>query len=168
MKRIAATLLALAVSGCAAGHVEEAASKRVEAEIVQVDSPVNHDLQTHRVRIRQAAILRTSRSAARRALARLHARHAVDCSPNGAEQWIIAHESGGDVHNWNPVETSTGHAFGIGQLTDENRYNYGRALGINPNSTNFCDQLRLMRAYVADRYGNSWAALDFWRAHGYY
>lgn len=90
------------------------------------------------------------------------------CVPTPSEQWIIARESGGDTHAYNPVDTSTGHAFGIGQLTTTNRVEIGRRLGIDPNTTDYCQQLTLLRGYVAGRYGSTTNAVAFWRRHGYF
>lgn len=90
------------------------------------------------------------------------------CHATSAEAWIISRESDGDVHAYNPVVTSTGHAFGLGQLTDANRQHYGAEIGVNPNTTNYCGQLRLMRAYIADRYGSAETAVEYWRANGSY
>lgn len=90
------------------------------------------------------------------------------CAATTDERWIIRRESGGDTHAYNPVLTPTGHAFGVGQLTDYQRYRFGRRLGIRPDSTRFCDQLRLMRAYIRERYGDAESAVAHWRLVGSY
>lgn len=81
-----------------------------------------------------------------------------------AEAWIIQHESGGRTTAQNPTST----AFGLGQLLAGNRRSYGARLGINPNTTDYNQQLALFRAYVASRYGTADRAQAFWRSHGWY
>lgn len=83
---------------------------------------------------------------------------------SSAEQWIVNKESGGDVHADNPTST----AFGLGQLLIGNRQSYGRKLGIDPNTTDYGQQLTMMRSYIQDRYGSAEAAMAFWQAHGWY
>lgn len=84
------------------------------------------------------------------------------CTPTAAEHWLIDNESGGDVH------AANGDHFGIGQLTAANRWQYSREVGVAPDSTNRCDQLRLMRAYIHDRYQTTVNAVDWWKGHGWY
>jgi hypothetical protein len=82
-----------------------------------------------------------------------------------AEQWIIGKESGGQgVTADNPTST----AFGLGQLLLGNRQHYGRQLGFNPNTTDYGQQLAMMRAYIKDRYGTAEQAMAFWQSHGWY
>lgn len=80
-------------------------------------------------------------------------------------QWIIGKESSGRTTAQNPTSS----AFGLGQLIRSNREKYAAALGIsNPNTTNFDEQLAMMEAYVADRYGTPAEAVKFWKQHGWY
>lgn len=92
---------------------------------------------------------------------------------NPAESWIIAHEHGEHLlsrvsdykatHDPNPASS----AFGLGQLlysTREQYYPHHAEI----DTTDPCVQLAGMRAYISDRYGDSWAALDFWQDHDYY
>jgi hypothetical protein len=83
---------------------------------------------------------------------------------SAAEAWIIARESGGNVHADNPTST----AFGLGQLLLANRQYYGRLLGYSPDTTNYQQQLAMFRAYVRDRYGTAENAKAFWQVHGWY
>lgn len=83
---------------------------------------------------------------------------------SAAEKWIISKESSGNVYADNPKST----AFGLGQLLISNRQAYGRQLGFNPNTTNYNEQLAMMRAYIKDRYGSAEAAMRFWQANGWY
>jgi hypothetical protein len=83
---------------------------------------------------------------------------------SSAEQWIIGKESSNNVYADNPTST----AFGLGQLLLGNRQTYGRRLGYNPNTTNYSEQLAMMRAYISDRYGTAEAAMRFWQQHGWY
>lgn len=83
---------------------------------------------------------------------------------SAAEQWIIGKESSGNVNADNPTSS----AFGLGQLLLSNRQSYGRQLGFNPNTTDYGQQLQMMRAYISDRYGSAEAAMRFWQAHGWY
>ena len=83
---------------------------------------------------------------------------------SAAEQFIVNRESEGNVHADNPTST----AFGLGQLLQGNRNSYGARLGINPNTTDYGEQLQMMRAYIADRYGSAQAAMQFWQGHGWY
>lgn len=83
---------------------------------------------------------------------------------SAAEQFIVSKESSGNVHADNPTST----AFGLGQLLQGNRNSYGQKLGINPNTTDYGEQLAMMRAYIAERYGSAEAAMQFWQGHGWY
>lgn len=84
--------------------------------------------------------------------------------PSAAESWIIERESGGSVHADNPTST----AFGLGQLLLENRQLYAGKLGVSPDTTDRCAQLKMFRMYVADRYGSADAAKSFWLSHNWY
>lgn len=82
----------------------------------------------------------------------------------GARDWIIQHESGGDVNSRNPSG-----AFGLGQLMPGNRKQYASQLGIsNPDTTDRGQQQAMMDAYVKDRYGSYDKALAFWKSHNWY
>ena len=83
---------------------------------------------------------------------------------SGAEQWIIGKESSNNVYADNPTST----AFGLGQLLIGNRQRYGRELGFDPNTTDYGQQLAMMRAYIQDRYGSAEQAMAFWQSHGWY
>ena len=98
--------------------------------------------------------------------------HGGDSGALGAgEKWLIARESGGNVHANNPSST----AFGLGQLTEANRVHYARQLGYpvgieygDTGTTNRDHQLAMMRAYIDDRYGTTRNAVRFHRQHGWY
>lgn len=83
---------------------------------------------------------------------------------NKYERYIVAHESGGDVHANNPSST----ALGIGQLLIDNRQKYSSRLGVGPGTFNRQAQIAMMRMYIEDRYGSSRAAYNFHRSHGWY
>jgi NlpC/P60 family len=87
------------------------------------------------------------------------------------EQYIIGKESDGRVTANNPGST----AFGIGQLLEANRIAAARALGFNwriergqTGTTNYAQQLAMMRWYMEDRYGGPAGAYRFHMAHGVY
>jgi hypothetical protein len=83
-----------------------------------------------------------------------------------AEKWILDHENASyDTSAYNPINTSTGHAFGLGQLTDATREKY---LGANMNTTDPALQIQAFRGYIKDRYGTAEAAVEFWKAHNWY
>lgn len=87
------------------------------------------------------------------------------CSdPTSDESWIIQRESSGSVHADNPTST----AFGLGQLLIDNRSYYGSQIGVSPDTTDYCSQLRMFRLYVEDRYGSASAAKSFWLSHNWY
>jgi hypothetical protein len=77
-----------------------------------------------------------------------------------AEKWIIDHESQ-DLTTAGKKD----HFFGLGQLRLDNRETYGKMLHIDPNSTNYWDQVALMRAYIKSRYGTADAAEAAWIKH---
>ena len=77
---------------------------------------------------------------------------------------ILARESHGSPSADNPRSS----AFGCGQLLYGMRLKYGRALGINPNTRDPAKQMRIMHAYIDDRYGSDARALAFWRRHHWY
>lgn len=78
--------------------------------------------------------------------------------------WIISKESGGKTSAKNPRSS----AFGLGQLIAANRRAYGQRLGFNPDTTDFNQQLAMMREYIRERYGNARAARQFWERKGWY
>jgi len=79
--------------------------------------------------------------------------------------WIIGKESGGRTIAKNPTSS----AFGLGQLLDYNRASYAKRLGIsNPNTTDYNQQLAMMKEYVKERYGTPAKARQFWESHGWY
>lgn len=80
-------------------------------------------------------------------------------------QWLIQKESSGRTSAKNPKST----AFGLGQLLIANRKAYAKKLGIkDPNTTDYNEQLAMMKAYIADRYGSSKAARQFWEKNRWY
>ena len=83
---------------------------------------------------------------------------------SAAEDWIIQHESSGQVTAQNPRSS----AHGLGQLIYANRVKYGRALGVDPNTNDYNAQLAMMRMYIRDTYGTAEAAMRFWQANGWY
>jgi hypothetical protein len=86
-----------------------------------------------------------------------------------AFNWVENKESGGRVDAYNPVNTSTGHAFGRGQLTDTNRKAIARRLGIaDPNTKDPAQQDRMTLSYMLDRYGSPTKAKQFWLSHNWY
>lgn len=100
----------------------------------------------------------------------------IDTRISNAEAFIIRHESMGNTRA-RPKECPMGFdittgkkctAFGIGQLTEANRIKYGMQLGIDPNTTDYNEQLALMRAYIADRYTNADRAMIHWIAYRSY
>ena len=107
---------------------------------------------------------------------RSHQRRAIHgCVPSSwrayataDERWIIRRESGGSVRAWNRIATSTGHAFGLGQLTRESRVRAARRIGVAADTVDACQQLELMRVYIHERYGSTAEAVAFWRRHGWY
>lgn len=92
----------------------------------------------------------------------------ADAALSDAERWLIERESGGDVNAYNPVTTDSGNAFGVGQLTTANRQRIGAALGIDPDTTDYNQQLAMMRYYIQERYGTPEAAMAFWQQNGWY
>jgi hypothetical protein len=83
-----------------------------------------------------------------------------------AEKWIIDHEDATyNTSAYNPIDTPTGHAFGLGQLTEVIRRQY---LGSNYNTTDPALQLQAMRDYIMQRYGTAEAAVAFWQEHQWY
>jgi hypothetical protein len=81
-----------------------------------------------------------------------------------ALSWLIQHESGGRTSAKNPKSS----AFGLGQLLKGNREKYGSMLGFDPNTTDYNQQLEMMKRYITDRYKTPEAAKDFWQRKGWY
>jgi hypothetical protein len=88
-----------------------------------------------------------------------------------AEEWIIKRESGFSPTAANPTSS----AFGIGQLILANRRRYASQAGVDPadegyhsGTTDPCEQLRMMRLYIDDRYGSTKRAKKFWKRHHWY
>lgn len=84
-----------------------------------------------------------------------------------AMTWIIDKESHWDPKAYNPQGTSTGHAYGIAQITSMQWQRYYAKHG-HDWKTNPIAQLMGMRDYIKDRYGNADHAKSFWQAHGWY
>jgi hypothetical protein len=75
-----------------------------------------------------------------------------------AEAYIIGSESGFRPEGVN--KKSEG-AFGLGQMIKTQREKYGKLLGINPETIDPNEQLKMVRAYIADRYGDAETAEKF-------
>lgn len=81
--------------------------------------------------------------------------------------WIINKESGWNPRAYNPTNTSTGHAYGIAQITSQQWDRYYARHG-SDWKTNPIAQLIGMKDYIRDRYGNAAHAKAFWQSHGWY
>lgn len=90
-------------------------------------------------------------------------REALD-SLTSAEKQIIQKESSFRVSAKNPKST----AFGLWQGLESTRIKYGAKVGVHPNTVRPSEQIKMFRAYVADRYGNAETALEFHKLNGYY
>ena len=163
---LAGTLLAIYGGGCS--HIR---GRGLSFSGVQNESPPlssaapGRNVYTPPRPVHRSVREHASRSEKRRAL----------CTPatwkrsaSADELWIISRESGGDPRAWNPVAAPTGHAFGLGQLTDAIRARIAAQLRVGQLSADPCIQLRMMRAYIAERYGSAAAAVAFWQTHGWY
>ena len=82
--------------------------------------------------------------------------------PDANTVWLIQHESG-----WNPqVKNPNSSAFGLGQLLTSTRNYYASKLCfLNPNTTDPNLQLKMMQAYIKDRYGTSAQAKAVYQQH---
>ena len=87
------------------------------------------------------------------------------------EKWIIKRESDFSPTAANPTSS----AFGLGQLILANRRRYAPQVGADAadegyhtGTTDPCDQLRMMRLYIEDRYGSPKKAKKFWKHHRWY
>lgn len=81
--------------------------------------------------------------------------------------WIINKESGWNPRAYNPTNTSTGHAYGIAQITSQQWGRYYARHGSDWKS-NPIAQLMGMKEYIRDRYGNAAHAKAFWESHNWY
>ncbi len=81
-----------------------------------------------------------------------------------AQRRLVQRESGGNPAAANPTST----ARGCGQLLRATRRHFGRRLGINPDTTSAAEQMRMMHAYVDDRYGSDERALAHSLDRGWY
>lgn len=82
-----------------------------------------------------------------------------------ALRWLIQKESSGKTTAKNPKSS----AFGLGQLIKANRKAYAQRLGIkNPDTTDYDEQLAMMKAYIKERYGDAVRAKQFWERNQWY
>lgn len=81
-----------------------------------------------------------------------------------AMNFIFTHESSWNPKAYNPQPTPTGHAHGIGQLTDGQMHYVKRHGSVN----NAIAQIMGAYDYMNDRYGNPDRAEAFWKAHSWY
>lgn len=81
-----------------------------------------------------------------------------------AMNFIFTHESSWNPKAYNPQPTPTGHARGIGQLTDAQMHYVRRHGSVN----NAIAQIMGAYDYMNDRYGNPDKAEAFWKAHNWY
>lgn len=81
-----------------------------------------------------------------------------------AQRELVRRESGGDPLADNPDST----AYGCGQLLRATRRQFGRMLGIHPDTASAAQQMRMMSAYTDHRYGSDDAALDHHRRRRWY
>jgi hypothetical protein len=88
-----------------------------------------------------------------------------------SEEWIIKRDEYFSPTAANPTSS----AFGIGQLILANRQHYAPQVGANPanegyhsGTTDPCEQLRMMRLYIEDRYGSTKKAKKFWKRNRWY
>lgn len=77
-----------------------------------------------------------------------------------AEADLFQKESGLNPNAKNPVSS----AFGIWQGLKSTRDKYGKKVGVDPDTTNAAEQLKMARAYIKDIYQNAENAVAFWRA----
>lgn len=81
--------------------------------------------------------------------------------------WIINKESGWNPRAYNPTNTSTGHAYGIAQITSQQWGQYYARHG-HDWRTNPIAQLMGMKDYIRGRYGTAARAKAWWESHGWY
>jgi hypothetical protein len=77
-----------------------------------------------------------------------------------AERWLIQHESGGNTRAHNPKRGST--AFGLGQMILSTRKHIAAELGFDPNTTDYFQQLAMMRLYIQENYKTAEHAVATW------
>jgi hypothetical protein len=85
-------------------------------------------------------------------------------SEEAFRNWIIDKESSGRTTAQNPTSS----AFGLGQLIKVNREAYAKRFGFSPDTTDYDEQLKMMDAYVDDRYGSYARAKEFWENNNWY
>lgn len=83
---------------------------------------------------------------------------------NAALEWLISKESGGRTDAKNPTSS----AFGLGQLIKSNRVAYAKRFGFDPDTTDYNQQLQMMKAYISDRYGSPRKAKEWWERKNWY
>lgn len=89
----------------------------------------------------------------------------VDAAGGDALEWLIRKESSGKTTAQNPKSS----AFGLGQLTIGNRTKYAAKLGFeDPGTTDYNQQVAMMKEYIKDRYGSAEKARQFHQANGWY
>lgn len=88
----------------------------------------------------------------------------VSSTGNADRDWIIQRESEGNPNAKNPNSS----AFGLGQLIKSNREAYAERFGFSPDTVNPQEQLKMMDAYVKERYGSYAEARKFWEQHHWY
>jgi hypothetical protein len=86
--------------------------------------------------------------------------------------WLIDHESGNPstptIEYSTTAKNPKSSASGLGQLIKGNREAYGRQLGIDPNTLDFGEQLKMMELYIKNRYGTPKRAREVWEQQGWY
>lgn len=83
------------------------------------------------------------------------------------ERYIIEHESKFNPFAHNPKSS----AKGIGQLLQQTRNAIGAKLGINPETTNYDEQLAMFKYYIAHgsaHFNTSEGAYNWWITHHWY
>ena len=85
------------------------------------------------------------------------------------EIWIIGHESTGWSHAWNyAFQTSSGYAFGLGQITGLFRYNNFRSQWESDDPR---VQIKMMQAYIrhgSPHFHDDAGAIAWWKVHKWY
>jgi len=66
------------------------------------------------------------------------------------------------------AKSSKSTAFGLWQGLSSTRNKYGKLVGVNPNTDNPMEQIKMFRKYVSDRYGNIENALIHHDQKGFY
>ena len=99
--------------------------------------------------------------------------HEVELAVHPAQAREVDHQAG---ERFSPTAANpTSSAFGFGQLILVNRRRYAPQVGADPadegyhtGATDPCEQLRMMRLYIEDRYGSTKKAKKFWNHHRWY